>query len=334
MNITIGRIKLILLLCFLSMSYHTSAKGKSEKLVAYLFTYFTNNSPEGEQLRFAVSKNGYDYVPLNDGKRVINLDSIARWKCIRDPHILRGVDKKTFYIVATDMKSSEGWASNDGIVMLKSMDLVNWKAAAIDFPVAFPHLYTREGLKRVWAPQTIYDEEEGKYMVYYSLENKDDYLTIYYSYANDDFTSLSEPQKLVDFGSSVIDADIVKHNGLYHMVLAGIWKTTAPALKGPWAPVNIEHKLQQTTKSAEGPGLFKINGSNNWILMYDCFQDGYYQFCRSADLESFELIAQTETRGAFTPRHGTVVGITQKELARLLKAFPTEGLSIKLETSE
>jgi arabinoxylan arabinofuranohydrolase len=293
-----------------------SIKSDKPKYEAYLFTYFTGNRPEEEQLRFAISIDGFKYYPLNNGKPVINLDSIARWKCIRDPHILRAEDGKIFYIVATDMKSSAGWSSNDGLVMLKSNDLVNWDAVGIDFPTVFPNLFTRESLTRVWAPQTIYDNEAGKFMVYYSLEYKGQQLTIFYSYANDDFTALSEPKKLVDYGQSIIDADIVKHNGTYHMVLAGIWKVTAPKLKGPWSELD-KRKLQQTTKDAEGPALFKLNNSDDWILMYDCFRDGYYQFCKSSDLENFELVAQTETKGNFTPRHGTVIGITLEEAIRL-----------------
>ena len=105
----------------------------------------------------------------------------------------------------------------------------------------------------MWVHQTIYDEKEGKYMVYYSLQNKDDYLTIYYSYANKDFTSLSEPKKLIDCGSSIIDADIVKHDNLYHMFLAGIWKMTAPDIKGPWSPLE---KHRQTRKLKD-PVYFK-----------------------------------------------------------------------------
>lgn len=62
-----------------------------------IFCLFMNNSPEGEQLYFAVSRDGYNYIPLNDGKRIVNLDDIARWKCIRDPHILRGHDRKLLY---------------------------------------------------------------------------------------------------------------------------------------------------------------------------------------------------------------------------------------------
>lgn len=313
------------------------ARKAPERLEAYLFAYFSGNSVEGEQLRFAVSFDGFNYTPLNNGERVVDLDGVARWGSIRDPHILRGEDGRTFYMVMTDMRSGKGWKSNDGIVMMKSKDLVHWSAAAVDFPTAFPELYSRESLTRVWAPQTIYDREAGKYMVYYSLEYEGQPLTIFYSYADRNFRKLSRPEKLCDFGFEVIDADIVPTDSTYHMFLAGIWKTTAPTLKGPWAPVTGK-RLQQTEFDAEGPGVFRLNPSydadggaseGGWCLMYDCFKNGMYQFCRSSDLENFSLTAQTEKKGAFTPRHGTVTGITMAELERLLEAFPSEGLTLE-----
>ncbi len=327
-------LSLCLMALFCLLGY---AKAPKDKLEAYLFVYFSNNSPEGEQLRFAVSMDGFNYTPLNNGERVVNLDDVARWKCIRDPHILRCEDGKTFYMVATDMRCTAGWSSNDGIVMMKSNDLVNWKSVAVDFPTAFPDMYDRETLTRVWAPQTIYDREEGKYMVYYSLEYPGRPLTIFYSYADKSFTKLSKPEKLCDFGFEVIDGDIIPTDTAYHMFLAGIWKTTAPTLKGPWTPVT-KQRLQQTHLDAEGPGVFKLNPRYNangtqkedkYCLMYDCFRDYMYQFCTTSDLEKFTLTAQTETKGAFTPRHGTVIGITMKELQRLLKAFPSDGVTVE-----
>jgi hypothetical protein len=200
--------------------------------------------------------------------------------------------------------------------MLKSADPVNRSAVAVDFPTVFPHLYTRESLTRVWAPQTIYDESAGKYMVYYSLEYTGRVLTVFYSYANDDFTTLTEPQIPVDYGESIIDADIVKWRDTCQMVLAGIWKVSAPALFGPWSPLDTSNKLQQTNHASEGPALFKLNNSNDWILMYDIYGNGYYQFCKTSDMKTFTLVEQTATSGNFTPRHGTVIGITKEETDR------------------
>ena len=90
------------------------------EMVAYLFTYFNSNDPKDEQICFALSDDGYNYTPLNDGMPVIESDTIALTQCVRDPHILRGEDGKTFYMVVTDMRSSLGWSSNRGMVLLKS----------------------------------------------------------------------------------------------------------------------------------------------------------------------------------------------------------------------
>ena len=305
---------------------------------AYLFVYFTGNHPSEEQLRFAVSMDGYNWQPLNNGCKVLNVDEVARWKCIRDPHILRGEDGRTFYMVMTDMKCTEGWASNDGIVMMKSKDLVNWKMAAVDFPARFPKLFSRESCERVWAPQTIYDHEAGKYMIYYSLQYQGQDLTIFYSYANKDFTDITEPVKLFDFGHVVLDADIVKTDTCYHMFLSGIDKLTAKSLRGPWVD-NTRRHIQPTWMVAEGPAAFRrIQG--DWCLLYDCFRNGELNFSRSNDLEHFELMARTDgyvspipgrnSKLTFTPRHGTVMAITMKELQRLLKAFPSDRLTVEV----
>src|SRR5690606_7644952 len=84
---------------------------------------------------------------------------------LRDPHILRAEDGKTFYMVATDMMASKGWDSNRGMVLLKSTDLVNWSSNIVNIQQKYRG---QEDLKRVWAPQTIYDKEANKYMVYWS----------------------------------------------------------------------------------------------------------------------------------------------------------------------
>lgn len=313
------------------------AKKQADPMAAYLFVYFTGNQPSEEQLKFAVSMDGFNWQPLNNGRKVVSVDGVARWKCIRDPHILRGEDGRTFYMVMTDMKSSAGWVSNDGIVMMKSTDLVKWKMAAVDFPTTFPKLFTRESCERVWAPQTIYDPEAGKYMIYYSLQYQGQQLTIFYSYANKDFSSLSEPVKMVDYGRDILDADIIRTDSCYHMFLSGIWKVTAPTLKGPWTKLT-EKRLQPTWMDAEGPCVFRRiasagqagqDGMGDWCLMYDCFRNGEFNFSRSTDLEHFDLVARTEIKGDFTPRHGTVMAITMKELQRLLKAFPSDSLTVE-----
>ncbi|MBO4589951.1 MAG: family 43 glycosylhydrolase [Bacteroidaceae bacterium] len=303
---------------------------EQEPYCGYLFAYFTGNAQSQEQICFALSTDGYNYTPLNEGKPIIASDTIALKKAVRDPHILRGEDG-WFYMVVTDMKSSEGWSSNDGIVLMRSHDLLTWTHSAIDFPDTWPERFDRTALTQVWAPQTIYDPEAGKYMVYYSIGEKGKHYTIWYSYANDDFTALEEPQLLYDHGANTIDADIVFSDGLYHMFFKtegngnGIQKATAPSLHGPWT---AGHRyLQQTNVSVEGSGVFPLIGDNGWVLMYDCYTSGHYQFCHSADLETFSYVCDTKTSGDFTPRHGTVIPITTDEADRLIAQWPSAGLT-------
>ena len=79
-----------------------------------------------EAIHLAISKDGYHYIALNDDKPIISSDTISETGGIRDPHILRGADGKTFYMVATDMVSAKGWSSNRAMVLLKSIDLIHW----------------------------------------------------------------------------------------------------------------------------------------------------------------------------------------------------------------
>ena len=99
------------------------AQNTDSDFSAYLFTYFTGNRMEQEQICFAVSTDGYNYRTLNDGKPVIDSRDISSTGGVRDPHILRCEDGKTFYMVVTDMVSANGWDSNRAMVLMKSYDL-------------------------------------------------------------------------------------------------------------------------------------------------------------------------------------------------------------------
>lgn len=326
--------KLILTLCATVMAAVCTAQ-PNEKKVAYLFTYFTGNAPDKEQICYALSDDGYNYTPLNGGNPVISSDTIAYTQCVRDPHILRCEDGKTFYMVVTDMKSSLGWASNRGMVLLKSTDLVNWQHSAINFPTKYPKQWGN--VTRVWAPETIFDRNAGKYMVFYSLRTNDDdsFDRIYYSYVNDDFTDLEgEPQYLFDRGTATIDGDIVYNpsDGLYHLFFKseggrGIFQATSKTLTAePGKPLGSqwtvhEAHVDQTEVQVEGVGVCQSIDGKSWIVMYDCYTSHYYQFCKSPDLKHFEVVQNTATEGKFTPRHGTIIPITQAEKDRLIAAF-------------
>jgi hypothetical protein len=304
----------------------TTATSDNE-MVAYLFTYFNSNAPEDEQICYAISDDGYNYTPLNHGLPVISSDTIALTQCVRDPHILRCEDGKTFYMVCTDMRSQLGWSSNRGIVLLKSTDLIHWQHSTVNFPTRYTK--TWKNVIRVWAPETIYDRQAGKYMVFYSLRTSDpgSFDRIYYQYANSDFTDLEgEPRWLFDARNATIDGDIVYNEAdqLYHLFYKqesgrGIYQAVAKNLTDRWQM--IDGHVEQTEEAVEGVGVCKALDGKSWIIMYDCYSNGHYQFCRSEDLKTFQFVQDTETKGKFTPRHGTIIPITLAEKERLLKEY-------------
>lgn len=289
--------------------------------VAYLFTYFTGNHISEEAVCYAVSMDGYTYWALNDGKPVLDSKVISSTGGVRDPHILRSQDGHTFYMVVTDMVSDNGWDSNRAMVLLKSNDLVNWTHSIINMQKRYKG---QEKLKRVWAPQTVFDPEAGKYMVYWSMQYAGGADIIYYAYANDDFTDLiGEPKPLFipENKKSCIDGDIVYKDGVFHLFYKteghgnGIKVATTRSLtSGQWEE-EPDYK-QQTKDAVEGAGTFKLINQDKYILMYDVYMKGKYQFTETTDLKNFKVV-DSEVKMNFHPRHGTIIPITRDELIRI-----------------
>ena len=292
---------------------------------AYLFVYFTGNKVEEEAIRFAVSADGYNYLALNQNNAVIDSKTISSTGGVRDPHILRGGDGKTFYMVVTDMTCKLGWDSNRAMVLLKSTDLLNWTSSIINIQKKYQG---QEELKRVWAPQTIFDPSVGKYMIYWSMKHGNGPDIIYYAYANADFTDLEGEPKQLFFpsnGKSCIDGDILLKDGIYHLFYKtegngdGIKQATTKSLtSGKWDE-RTEY-MQQTKEAVEGAGTFKISNTDTYILMYDVYKKGKYQFTQSNTLDSFKVIDK-EVSMNFHPRHGTIIAITRSELKALFSKW-------------
>ncbi|SHH81572.1 family 43 glycosylhydrolase [Wenyingzhuangia marina] len=333
-----------LVICLLAITLFScktiSNTDKENKYTHYLFTYFTGNTGDEEAIRYALSKDGYNYQALNNNQPIIDSKNISSTGGVRDPHILRGADGKTFYMVVTDMVSANGWSSNRAMVLMKSTDLINWTSTVINIPKTYPKEFG--DVVRVWAPQTIYDKDAKKYMIYWSMLGSKGPDIIYYAYANKDFTELESTPKQLFYSptnSACIDGDIIYNNGKYHLFFkneshgGGIRKAVSDNLTEGY--VQQDGFYDQTDAAVEGSGIFKLIDSEEYILMYDMYTSGTYQFTKSKDLENFAVIDEAVSMN-FHPRHGTVIRITEKETQALIKKWGTleKGAILGIESKD
>ncbi|WP_316795023.1 family 43 glycosylhydrolase [Pedobacter agri] len=315
--------------CYNAQSQVQAAKSKFQ---GYLFTYFEGTGEAGlqEQLRFAVSGDAVNWVALNENRPVLSSVEISNSGGIRDPHLLRDELNENFLLTATDMFTiKNGWDKNTGIVMLKSKDLVSWTNSKVDLAQRYPEKFGH--VQWVWAPQTIYDPKVGKYLVYFTVKfRNDDKLDFYGAYANKSFTGFEKPPRLLfspKFGG--IDGDIVLKDNLYHFfykgntkeggkeIKNGIQQATSKSLWGVWKE-DFKYLDAYADKgiAVEGSSVFKLNNASDYVLMYDIYTKGKYEFQTSTDLKTFNRQPRTFNKN-FNPRHGSIIGITSNEARRL-----------------
>lgn len=328
---------LFLIISILYSETNAQISKNVNKYTAYLFAYFegSGKASENEQIRFAVSPDAVTWTALNDNRPIIPSDKISQTGGVRDPHLLRGNANDGFFMVATDMNvAKNGWDNNPCIVMMKSGNMIDWQHSIIDLAKLYPKKFGN--VKWVWAPQTIYDAKAKKYLIYFTIRfHNDQKLDFYSAYANKDFTGFEkEPKLMFSAKDGAIDGDIVFENGLYHLffkgntkdannkeIKNGIKQATSKSLQGPWKEdFNYIDAYADSTISVEGSSIFKLNDKEEYILMYDLYKNGRYEFQRSTDLHKFSAKPESFTKN-FNPRHGSVISITRSEVQNLHKKW-------------
>jgi hypothetical protein len=168
-------------------------------------------------------------------------------------------------------------------------------------------------------------------MVYYSMRNRgeDHYDRMYYSYADETFTTLTQPKLLFDWGYATIDADInwVEADQKWHMMIkkeggkAGLFTATAPKLTGPWSePVEDDYVNFEGNKSCEGVSAFQLPGQKTWVIAYIEYSSNprNYRLCL-ADEHMRNFHSPRNIEGVKAPQHGSFMRLTKKEYKRLEK---------------
>jgi len=347
---------LALLLSLLAVPPSTAHSGAPPvahpQYAGYLFAYFTGEgTADGEQIRYALSRGNdpLHWRELNQGKPV--LTSTIGEKGLRDPFVIRSPKGDKFYLIATDLRmyqnSSGSWDDvqrhgSKSVMIWESTDLVHWTDQRL-VKVA------PDNAGNTWAPEAYWDDSLGEYIVFWAskLYADDDpdhtgstYNRMMYA-TTKDFRTFSAPKVWDDPGYSVIDSTVVKYKDTYYRYTKD---ERDPSSSSPCSKFITGEKSTSLTSTSydfvsecigsgaiergEGPTVFKSNTEKKWYLFVDEYGlRGYVPF-ETTDLDSGEWTPSTDYQLPASPRHGTVLPVTQREYDRLLAAYPATPTSV------
>lgn len=306
----------------------------------YLFAHFKEKiTPDGEQVYFSVSKNGYDWEMLNGGEPI--LESTMGMKGCRDIEIIR-LHTGGFVILTTDESISyrldENYQVNWKIVnrtgshcfsMWRSDDLISFSEQKL-LPLG------REDFGCMWAPEIFFDEDEGEYLIHWgSTVAQDDYshMSIYYS-TTKDFITFSKPRLFFTKSNEILDTHIKKHGDKYHMFYKNAdhpsmnMHAVSDNLYGPYIH---NEQFEKLMSGIEKPGSYEAATSfilpdGRWCLMLDffgCERDkmGYVPFVSEKVGDTNFKMCKEEFSFPYGFKHGKVLEITDEEYSALKEHY-------------
>lgn len=295
----------------------------------YLFTHFTGEQPDGEQLYFAVSRDGLHWRDLNGGLPVLR--SAIGTGGIRDPFPIRHALTGRFYIIATDLHIGSGtsWIESKTVgsrdlIVWQSDDLVNWSGPAA-------HTVGLPEAGNVWAPEAVFDGDRGEYFVFFASNvlypGENARKQRIYGVFTKDFSSFSRPFLYIDRPEPVIDTTVIPDGGRYYRVTKSevTKKLTLEGSNGLYSGFEpIPCPTLQDIWGLEGPEAYRLP-DGSWCLIADQFaSDGGYLPMVTCDFSSGRLQVldpEEYDMGKTKKRHGGVLDISDAELETLLSRF-------------
>lgn len=304
---------------------------------AYLFVHFKEKrTPDGEQVYFGLSRDGFTWEAVNGGQPV--LWAFYGDKGVRDHTIVRNQADGKYHIFATDLSLAYGmrgkyensWenVSRNGSKCLahwESEDLVHWTEQELV-------KLGDEGFGCLWAPDVVYDRQQGDYVLHWSSSHADNGYGpkgIFYSRTRD-FRQFTKPALLYrEEGVGVIDSAIYEEEGMYYMFLkhehnpARIIELCAPEVTGPYRKVERFDERMAVLEEGkyEAPTAVRIE-DGRWCLFLDYYGvpgagQGYVPFV-APNLAGGEF-ERSDRLFSFPYgfKHGTILEIGQEEYRRV-----------------
>lgn len=302
----------------------------------YLFVHFRETTtPDGEQVYFGLSKDGFHWEAVNDGQPV--LWAYYGDRGVRDMTIVRDRAAGRFHIFATDLSLSYGmrekyahsWAE---ISCHGSKCLAHWQSDDLAHWTEQELILMGEDFGCVWAPDIIFDEDAGDYLLHWSSSHKaDDYRgkAIWYSRTRD-FVHFSKPEILYGVpGIDVIDSAMYREKGKYYLFVKKdlhpkqVIELVSDHITGPFTPIPAFDESLSVLEAGkyEAPTAVRLE-DGRWALFLDYYGvrgagQGYIPFL--ADNLADGKFVRSDSAFSFPYRfkHGTILPITQEEYERM-----------------
>jgi sucrose-6-phosphate hydrolase SacC (GH32 family) len=311
---------------------------------SYLFVHFKEKTtPDGEQVYFALSQDGFRWEEVNGGNPV--LESVAGDRGVRDCTIIR-TKKNRFVVLATDLSLARhfngkyqgtwheiGINGSKDLMLWESDDLVNWSDQRMV-------RLGDDNFGCLWAPDIIYDSLNDDYIVHWSSahhSNNCGWKKIFYSRTKD-FRAFSKAEVLYEKADSgIIDSAMYEEDGIFYLFVkseanpAIIILLKSDTIVGPFTRISAFDaemaKLEQG--QYEAPTAIKME-DGRWLLFLDFYgtvkeKQGYVPFIADS-LKSGSFIRSDEDFSfPYGFKHGTILTISPQEYEHIAKAFPNSG---------
>ncbi|MCR5155247.1 MAG: family 43 glycosylhydrolase [Butyrivibrio sp.] len=330
-----------------------------ETYVGYLYAHFKEIPGEkGEQdIFYGISDDGLNWTALNGNEAVLKSD--VSDKATRDPYIIRSAEGDRFFLLATDQDiykygnnipwdrlSTQG---STALTIWESTDLVNWtNERNVDVAGSI-------GGGCAWAPEAIYDEATGEYLVFWASKIAADNYARQYTFVSRtrDFYNFTEPELFNNFGSN-IDTSMLKvgddyfrltkiEDGMYvrldkasgklrsygdEVTTKTVGNLTFNVVGNNYSYIanTADGCLESFRGNYEGGTMFKFNDRDEWCVMLDEYGGatrGYIPFT-TTDLStpnSIHVLNEDEYTAQEGCKHGVILPVTAAEYERLIEAY-------------
>ncbi|WP_082593032.1 LamG-like jellyroll fold domain-containing protein [Paenibacillus sp. Soil766] len=295
---------------------------------AYLMSYFrsgVNQTDVQPKLHYAVSRDGKYWFALNANNPVWT--PVIGSGILRDPFLNKWPDGKWHLVFTT------GCCGGAGIGHAESTNLISWGTGEkLHLMQNFSDVFN------MWAPEWTYDSSTGNYRIYWSSTRNSSSANNnkHYSATTTDWNTFSNASLLFDPGYSAIDANIAAYGGNYNMFFkdespifdgdpntngARMRQASSTSLGGPYG--NISGFI--TPMDTEAPTVFKLQGQNKWLMLYDYWSQGKFGIKESTNIANPGAWSAEFAAGSFRfpyqVRHASVSDVSESEYWNVVNEY-------------